>query len=630
MTSMTMSLADIWSAENEYETETISGRMSWRLPKSKSLSDFTIHVETCVRSGPDDESLQDLLDGRDNELRLLNVNIMKELSEMESVINQVDKKKKDKERKKKKKKGGAKKRKRTVMKEEKGPRTFRFTFNCHRSFLGAGAICCEYFRNLFASDGFQEADHCESTIKLSPTATRAFPAFLDFLYEYDRTGKFDLNDVNVIAMIQLADYFQCTLALKLAIKYAKKNLRHESCVIYLREAISHNLEPIVTQVFPVVVKHIYWNDFEKPLCLLEPETIQRILDCEDLPKYNPQQMSRIVMTYFSGRQSKVTPTLIKNFTHPRFMKHISPDVALDLLNLALKYSVDQHCHDGEGNYSIRDRCVDALESQFRQVNKMIKMEIAKIPSDLAIKLFRNALKQACRKKKRRMTTSPSREVLIACQRAFKQSFLETYKAPVESLFKDVNTNNEDSDGHQQPSQIENRNDDGTVEDASEDVTLNQFSQLYEKAYNEGMLHSLLEQFEQAFIQGHNYAANTKLTSKKTSNLQKKKRFAAETNNVRTGSTDTTAALSSSKDLPILDKRIQKSKLFALYSECQASEFERKIHAMKNKKSTETHNTESDNDLDIDSIAFDEVVRLLTNERDISETTEISDEEDNFL
>lgn len=82
------------------------------------------------------------------------------------------------------------------------------TYNVHRVFVGYGKRRCRYFEGIFTSQSFIEGKTKTTEVVVHEAVAKAFPVFLDFVYNGD-DALIGRNEHLIVPLRWLAKYFDC-------------------------------------------------------------------------------------------------------------------------------------------------------------------------------------------------------------------------------------------------------------------------------------------------------------------------------------------------------------------------------------------------------------------------------------
>mmetsp|Transcript_44222 Transcript_44222/g.106565 ORF Transcript_44222/g.106565 Transcript_44222/m.106565 type:complete len:290 (-) Transcript_44222:3273-4142(-) len=132
-----------------------------------------------------------------------------------------------------------------VLKTDVSP----ISFQVHKFFLAVGPRRSLYFDSLFRS-AMKECKAGKTTLTLEPSAAKAFPAFLDYIY----TGDLDLDPISAVALGYLADYFGVEKVQPLVDAFIQKDIQESraNVHIYCQEAIMYKNAKLVETLMTTV------------------------------------------------------------------------------------------------------------------------------------------------------------------------------------------------------------------------------------------------------------------------------------------------------------------------------------------------------------------------------------------
>ena len=127
------------------------------------------------------------------------------------------------------------------------------TYHVHRAMLATGLRRSEYFSRLFTgagASGLAESARRGSSVELQPSAARAFPAFLDFVYK----GDLPIDNTSAIALLHLANYFLNRALFDRVTEYVQGVLEgdaaDQAAPLYLGEADRFGLDSTCASLAP--------------------------------------------------------------------------------------------------------------------------------------------------------------------------------------------------------------------------------------------------------------------------------------------------------------------------------------------------------------------------------------------
>ena len=125
----------------------------------------------------------------------------------------------------------------------------------HKAILGLGPRSSSYFRNLFSTNGMAESVSSESRLELHPSAARAFPTMLDFMY-----ARVDVaaTTETAVALRHLANYFDIPSLIHYVNSFIINDMNESNIHIYVGEAQMYHDETTVNQTMAIACKN--WRD----------------------------------------------------------------------------------------------------------------------------------------------------------------------------------------------------------------------------------------------------------------------------------------------------------------------------------------------------------------------------------
>ena len=134
------------------------------------------------------------------------------------------------------------------------------TYYVHKAILGLGPRSSSYFRNLFSTNGMVESVSSESRLELHPSAAKAFPAMLDFMYANPLSARNRGIDVaatteTAVALRHLATYFDIPSLIHYVNSFIEKDMNKGNIHIYVDEAQMYHDETVVNQTMAIASKN---------------------------------------------------------------------------------------------------------------------------------------------------------------------------------------------------------------------------------------------------------------------------------------------------------------------------------------------------------------------------------------
>lgn len=123
------------------------------------------------------------------------------------------------------------------------------SFHVHKFFLAVGPRKSLYFDGLFKSD-MKESIEGRTRLELEPSAAKAFPAFLDYIY----TGDLVLTSDSAVALAYLGDYFGVAKLKPRVDIYIQNDIQkpRANVHVYCREAIMYKNSKLIELLIKTV------------------------------------------------------------------------------------------------------------------------------------------------------------------------------------------------------------------------------------------------------------------------------------------------------------------------------------------------------------------------------------------
>jgi hypothetical protein len=283
----------------------------------------------------------------------------------------------------------------------------------HRTQLAVGPRRCEYFAKLFRSKKPKSLKRGATRIELRPSAARAFPQMLDFIYAPVGTPP-DVTSETAVALRHLATCFGIRELFDYVTSFIKRDLSPETAPTYLLEAHTFQHEKLISVSLSVCAENFEAIKFSR-MVALPPELFEKVVTSPDL-QCSSQVLSARVASYCRCRPGMVDSDMLKRLTDSRLMPTIAEEESFFFLRLLVEMQSDEDssCHPSSAvsgrTYDLYRRCVEqssdivrtavAHQSETagratsanlsRQQRQLIK-EYNSLPSTMKVDLLEHAL-----------------------------------------------------------------------------------------------------------------------------------------------------------------------------------------------------------------------------------------------
>jgi hypothetical protein len=201
------------------------------------------------------------------------------------------------------------------------------SYHVHRNILAAGSRRCEYFSTLFNTRAaIAEQQDCTSRISLDAPEASAFEIMLNFCYN---EGKLNACVDNVVALRNLARYFQCRELLRFVNEFIQGDLSIDNAVLYLRGAFQRD-EKLETAARKLTCEQIHSIAIHS-MDTLSTDIFRSIICCETIKEEHHKYVSVHIKSFFDVNPEKVSAKLLNDFTF--HLTEIDASVAHGFLEL---------------------------------------------------------------------------------------------------------------------------------------------------------------------------------------------------------------------------------------------------------------------------------------------------------
>jgi hypothetical protein len=298
------------------------------------------------------------------------------------------------------------------------------TYPVHKTFLAHGSRRSEYFSRLLRSETrFKESQRNTSQIVLHPIAADAFPVLLDYVYG----SALSITSENATALHHLGEYFEIEPLQQTSLDFCQQNMSLENLHLYYVAAKQLCNEPVMSLVTEFLRAHM--DDILPTHWIVEQSHPQLWIDALGLDPsqgnkrcniYDTSELS-LVIAKMCLSQSEDTLDAKTFHTLGEFLTMIHPNAALDLCELADRYSLDDANHGATpGLYLFQERCASTLSTQWKDLQSMDDLQKEKMLQrgpEFLVSLLMQSSKRASREVDTLSTElADSEKLLIAAQK----------------------------------------------------------------------------------------------------------------------------------------------------------------------------------------------------------------------
>jgi len=230
------------------------------------------------------------------------------------------------------------------------------TYHVHRAMLATGLRRSEYFSRLFTgagASGLAESARRGSSVELQPSAARAFPAFLDFVYK----GDLPIDNTSAIALLHLANYFLNRALFDRVTEYVQGVLEgdaaDQAAPLYLGEADRFGLDKAANACVAVCAKHLLGRKPGYCAELAPPVYLRVVSATACATRQHSLALSQHVSAYCNAHSESVDLVLLESLTAR--LTSVAADSALDLLG----HAVSRH-----GAEALQSACARAIGEEW--------------------------------------------------------------------------------------------------------------------------------------------------------------------------------------------------------------------------------------------------------------------------
>ena len=133
-------------------------------------------------------------------------------------------------------------------------------YHVHKAVIGLGPRGSQYFLNVFRMKGLRESDSSTTTLQLQPSAAKAFPVMLDYMYTnpLSRDSDVEATSDTAVALRHLANYFGVPTLHTSVNEFIDSDLNASNVHIYLKEAQIYHDDKLIDAALSIVADN--WRD----------------------------------------------------------------------------------------------------------------------------------------------------------------------------------------------------------------------------------------------------------------------------------------------------------------------------------------------------------------------------------
>lgn len=233
-------------------------------------------------------------------------------------------------------------------------------YNVHRNILAAGCRKCDYFSTLFGIQCAEQQDCC-SRISLQSEEAAVFEIMLDFLYSSHAPN---VNVNNVVALRNLARYFQCRELARCVAEFIQRNLTMGTAVLYLRNAFQRD-DKLESAARNLICQHIHQIPVHS-MDTLATELFRSIVCSDNIQQEHSKHVSIHVKSFFDVNPEQVSASLLHELTS--HLTEIDVSVANGFLQLIAQLDPNVEDHSWLALDQLSRKCATALAPEWQTLD----------------------------------------------------------------------------------------------------------------------------------------------------------------------------------------------------------------------------------------------------------------------
>jgi len=239
-------------------------------------------------------------------------------------------------------------------------------YHVHKSMLAIGPHNSLYFARLFLSETeLSENASNTSSVELEPSAAKAFPKMLDFIYSSQKGKASGVTSQDAVPLRYLASYFGVEALFEEVNAFIRNDLKFTNAPIYVTEALTYNDEKIldaasvlcaqnVTEIAPETMAELPLKCFRDTL--LSPSL-------QNQRQQNSDIISRHIAAFCRKHDEELDKDILLELTTKEVLPSIAHDEAFFLMSLSREYSLPTTPLDGSKT-TLHERCINALSTNW--------------------------------------------------------------------------------------------------------------------------------------------------------------------------------------------------------------------------------------------------------------------------
>jgi hypothetical protein len=286
------------------------------------------------------------------------------------------------------------------------------TYYVHKALLASGPRRSRYFRRLFRTDELAENSNSSCDIRLPSLSARAFPHFLDLVY--DQSITVDHTDPiickHVVGMFHLADLYQVNdLVKEIRLHFIPKIGLDEACTYY-RDAVSFDppIRSFLDHILKVCTSNVLRLDATSPLLrAMEPEFLLAIFETERRRRetrvaagaealHISRHLSTLIVgyvAYCNVEGIELEDRLMAELTDIKYIPSIDFRVVLEWSRIVVPKIMRMHAesdeplNESDPALNIQLRIVESLKENISKVNledRNYRDFLKSLPADIAV------------------------------------------------------------------------------------------------------------------------------------------------------------------------------------------------------------------------------------------------------
>jgi len=239
-------------------------------------------------------------------------------------------------------------------------------YHVHKSMLAIGPHNSLYFARLFLSETeLSENASNTSSVELEPSAAKAFPKMLDFIYSSQKGKASGVTSQDAVPLRYLASYFGVEALFEEVNAFIRNDLKFTNAPIYVTEALTYNDEKIldaasvlcaqnVTEIAPETMAELPLKCFRDTL--LSPSL-------QNQRQQNSDIISRHIAAFCRKHDEELDKDILLELTSKEVLPSIAHDEAFYLMSFVREYSLPTVSRK-RSETTLHERCIRALSKNW--------------------------------------------------------------------------------------------------------------------------------------------------------------------------------------------------------------------------------------------------------------------------